>query len=250
MRNRFRSMGLAIALGASIMGMAQNGAAQVSGSAKLVTPNGGSEIPRMPDGKPDLSGVWERPPVLDMSKNGPGQQGPGELPMTAWAKAHYGEAFDSAGHCLPLGHTRNINSPFPIEIAQRPNRVIFLYEMNNVFHHVYTDGRPHPKDLEPTWNGHSIGHWEGDTLVVDTVGFNDKTMLDTEGHPHSPDLHVVERLMRTDAMHIAYEITVTDPQAYAQPWTNKRTFTLRPEWELMEYNCNENNRDLNEGHIK
>jgi hypothetical protein len=247
MSNRF---GAAIVWTAVIIGTIPAALAQVSATARLVTPNGGSEIPRMPDGKPDLSGVWERPPVLDMSKNGPGQQGPGELPMTAWAKAHYGEAFDSSGHCLPIGYTRDINSPFPIEIVQRPNRVVFLYEFNNIFHHIYTDGRPHPKDLEPTWNGHSIGHWEGDTLVVDTAGFNDKTMLDTEGHPHSPDLHVVERLTRTDAMHIAYEITVTDAQAYTRPWTNKRTFTLRPEWELMEYNCNENNRDLNEGHIK
>lgn len=207
-------------------------------------------IPRMPDGKPDLSGVWERPPVLDMSKNGPGQQGAGALPMTAWAKDNFGEAFDSSGHCLPIGYVRDINSPFPIEIVQRPNRVVFLYEFNNIFHHVFTDGREHPKDLEPAWNGHSVGRWEGDTLVVDTVGFNDKTMLDTAGNPHSPELHVVEHFTRTDATHIAYEITVTDPKAYTKPWSNKRTFTLLPDWELMEYNCNENNRDLKEGHIK
>ena len=209
-----------------------------------------TSIPRMPDGKPDLSGVWERPPVLDMSKNGPGQQGAADLFMTEWAKAHFGEKFDSQGHCLLGGYVRDVNSPFPIEIVQRPDRVVFLYEFNDIYHHVFLDGRPHPKDLESTAGGHSVGHWEGDTLVVDTVGFNDKTMLDTSGHPHTADLHVVEHFTRTDATHIAYEITITDPVAYAKPWTNKRTFTLQPTWNLMEYNCNENNRDLLEGHIK
>ena len=207
-------------------------------------------IPRMPNGKPDFSGVWERPPVLDMSKSAPGQQGAGDLAMTEWAKTHFGEKFDSQGHCLPGGYVRDMNSPFPIEIVQRPDRVVILYEFNNIFHHIYMDGRPHPPDLDLTWNGHSIGRWDGDTLVVDTIGFNDRTMLDTSGHPHTTDLHVVERFTRTDATHIAYEITIADPMAYAKTWSNKRTFTLQPTWDLMQYNCNENNRDLLEGHIK
>src|ERR1700680_404037 len=207
-------------------------------------------IPRMADGKPDLSGRWERPAVLDMSKNGPGQQAPAELPLTAWAKANMGEKFDSAGHCLPMGSTRHINSPFPIEIEQRPDRLVILYEANNTFHIIYTDGRDHPKDLEPTWFGHSIGKWDGDTLVVDTAGFNEKTMVDTIGHPHGDALHVIERFTRTDAAHIAYDITIEDPKAYTKPWKNVRTFTLQPDWELMEYVCEENNRDLLEGHIK
>ena len=161
-----------------------------------------------------------------------------------------GEKFDSSGHCLPMGYTRQINSPFPIEIAQRPDRLVILYEANNTFHIIYTDGRDHPKDLEPTWFGHSIGKWDGDTLVVDTTGFNEKTMVDTFGHPHSDALHVIERFTRTDAEHIAYEITIEDPKAYTKPWKNIRTFTLRPDWELVEYVCEENNRDLVEGHIK
>jgi len=209
-----------------------------------------SAVPRMADGKPDLSGIWERPPVLDMGKNSRGQQAPPEIPLTAWAKANMGEKFDSTGHCLPMGYTRNINSPFPIEILQRPDRVVILYEANNTFHIIYTDGRGHPKDLEPTWFGDSIGKWEGDTLVVDSVGFNDKTMVDTFGHPHSDALHVIERFTRTDAAHIAYEITIEDPKAYTKPWKNVRTFTARPDWDLQEYVCEENNRDLVEGHIK
>jgi hypothetical protein len=125
----------------------------------------------MPDGKPDLSGVWQRPFVADMSKSGRDQQGELQLPYTDWAKQHLIEEFDYSAHCLPLGYTRGINSPMPIEIEQRPDRLVILYEMNNTFHIVYTDGREHPKDLEPTWFGNSIGKWEGDTLLVDTVGF-------------------------------------------------------------------------------
>lgn len=210
----------------------------------------GQTVPRMPDGKPDLSGVWERPPVLDMGKNGPNQHVTAEISLTPWGKANMGEKFDSTGHCLPLGYVRNINSPFPIEIEQRPDRVVLLYEVNNTFHIIFTDGRGHPTDLDPTWAGHSIGKWEGDTLTVDTIGFNEKTMLDTFGHPHSSALHVIEHFTRTDANHIAYDITIEDPKAYTKPWKNVRTFTLQPDWELMEYACEENNRDLNEGHIK
>lgn len=207
-------------------------------------------IPRMPDGKPDLSGVWEAPFVSDMSKSGRNQQGAGPLPYTDWAKAHLKETFDSQAHCLPPGYTRALNAPFPIEIVQRPDRIVILYENNNLFHVIFTDGRGHPKDLEPLWAGHSIGKWEGDTLVVDTVGFNDKTVLDTSGNPHSEQLHVVERFQRADATHIAYEVTIDDPQAYTKSWKNVRTFTLLPEWNLMEFSCEENNKDVTEGHIK
>lgn len=207
-------------------------------------------IPRMPDGHPDLSGVWQRPYVPDMSKNGKDQQGEPNLPLTDWSKQHLVEEFDYSAHCLPLGYTRGINSPMPIEIVQRPDRVVILYEMNNTFHIIFTDGRPHPKDLDPTWFGHSIGKWEGDTLTVDTVGFNDKTRIDTEGHPHTENLHVVEHFKLTDAKHISYDVTITDPGAYTRPFKNVRTFTLRPDWEIAEYSCEENNKEINEGHIK
>jgi hypothetical protein len=95
-----------------------------------------------------------------------------------------------------------------------------------------------------------VGHWDGDTLVVDTVNFNGRTRLDTIGHPHSDALHVIERFTRTDATHIAYEVTIDDPKIFTKPWTNQRTFTLRPDWEIMEYSCEENNKDLYEGHLK
>ena len=95
-----------------------------------------------------------------------------------------------------------------------------------------------------------MGHWDGDTFVVDTVNFNGRTRLDTIGHPHSDALHVIERFTRTDAKHIGYEVTIDDPKIFTKPWTNKRIFTLRPDWEIMEYSCEENNKDLYEGHIK
>ncbi len=118
---------------------------------------------------------------------------------------------------------------------------------------VHTDGRSHPKDL-PILCGSETrlleGGGDGDTLVVDTIGFNDKTNLDTVGHPHSDALHLIERFTRTDDKHIAYEVTIDDPKAFTRPWKNARIFTLRPDWEVMEYSCEENNKDFTDGHIK
>jgi hypothetical protein len=205
-------------------------------------------VPRTLDGKPSLSGVWEVPFVPDMSR------GIGALPFTEWGdqnwKSYDPARFDYTAHCLPMGWTRQMNSPMPLEIVQEPNRIAILFEAWNTFKVIPTDGRNHPKDVDPTWMGNSVGRWDGDTLVIDTIGFNEKSRLDTIGHPHSDQLHVVERLTRTDAMHITYEVTINDPKAYTKPFTNKRTFNLKPQWELMEYSCEENNKDVGEGHVK
>lgn len=214
-----------------------------------------SAIPRLSNGKPDLNGVWERPYVPDMSKSkGTDQKGPGAIPFTpeyAQKFKEYDPAnFDYTGHCLPQGLTRSMNSPFPIRIVQTPDIFAILYEAWNVFEIVHTDGRTHPKDPDPLWFGDHTGYWDGDTLVVDTVGFNTKTNLDTVGHPHSDALHTIERFTLTDPKHIAYEITLEDPKAFTAPWKNTRIFKLRPDWEVMEYSCEENNRDLSQGHIK
>lgn len=206
-----------------------------------------SPIPRLTNGKPDLNGVWQRPYVPDMSKGSP-------IPFTpeyAQIFKDYDPAkYDYTGHCLPQGLTRSMNSPFPIRIVQTPDIFTILYEAWNVFEIVHTDGRVHPKDPDPLWFGDRVGSWDGDTLVVDTIGFNDKTNLDTVGHPHSDALHTVERFTRTDDKHIAYEITLDDAKAFTRPWKNNRVFTLRPDWEVMEYSCEENNKDFTEGHIK
>jgi hypothetical protein len=220
-----------------------------------VTGQTASAVPRLANGKPDFNGVWQRPYVPDMSKDGgAAQKGPGTIPFTAeYAekfKVYDPAKFDYTGHCLPQGLTRSMNSPFPIRIVQTNEVMAILYEAWNVFEIVHTDGRPHPKDPDPLWFGNPVGKWDGDTLVVDTIGFNDLTNLDTVGHPHSDAMHTVERFTRTDDKHIGYEITIEDPKAFTKPWKNTRVFTLRPDWEVMEYSCEENNKDFTEGHIK
>jgi hypothetical protein len=225
--------------------------ARSQGPTGSAPPASGSsaEVPRLPDGHPDLNGVWQIPYTPDMSR----QLG-GKLPYTARGEVgfkNYDPAqFDYTGHCLPPGLTRAINTPDPIQISQTKDNVAIMFEAFSAFVNIHTDGRPHPKNPEPTWFGNSVGRWEGDTLVIDSIGFNDKTRLDTIGHVHSDQLHVVQRLTRTDATHIAFEITVEDPVMYTEPFKNTRTFTLKPGWDLMEYSCEENNKDFIEGHIK
>jgi hypothetical protein len=223
-------------------------------SSSPAGPGSAPGVPRRPDGTPDISGVWQRPYVPDMTRTFQSQQGPAELPYTPAGALRFKNfdvsKFDYTGHCLPQGMTRSMNSPFPIEIIQTAKRVAILFEAWNVFHVIPTDGRAFPASIEPTWIGTSIGHWDGDTFVVETRGFNGKTNLDTVGHQHSEQMRLTQRFIRTDKTHMAYEVIVDDPVFYAKPWKNVRTFTLRPDWELMEYSCMENNKDLLDGHIK
>jgi hypothetical protein len=215
-----------------------------------------TSVPRMTNGKPDLNGVWERPYVPDMSRSARNQIGMSPLPFTARGAEEFKNydpaKFDYTGHCLPQGLTRSMNSPFPVEIVQTPKIFAVLYEAWNVFHVVPTDGRTFSKDkdLDPTWMGTSFGHWDGDTLIVETRYFNEKTNLDTVGHPHSDQMKITESYQRTDATHIMYEVLIDDPKTYTTPWKNTRVFTLRPDWDIMEYSCEENNKDFSEGHIR
>lgn len=220
-----------------------------------LTTSGGAQAPapRMPGGRPDLSGVWQRPYTPDMTKNGRNQRGYPDLPFTPAGLEDW-RSYDAAngdytGSCMPFGLSRSINSPDPMQIVQNEKYVALLFEQNTWFHVIPIDGRDHPKEPDPTWFGHSIGKWDGDTLVVDTIGFNGWTRLDTVGHPHSEKLHLVQTFRRTDFDHIAYTITVDDPETYTKSWSNERTFS-RMNGELMEYSCEENNKDLREGHIK
>lgn len=213
-------------------------------------------IPRMPDGKPNLQGVWDHPYVPDMTADRlPDQKGAGALPYTAWGADNFKNydvsKFDYTGHCLPFGLMRSVNvGGYPIQIMQNEQYTALLFEQNTWFNVIYMN-QDHPKKLEPTWFGHSVGHWDGDTLVVDTIGFNGRTRLDTLGHPHSDQLHLIQRYTLTDPQHIAYEMTIDDPKTYTKPWKNARIFTrMKPGQELIEYSCEENNRDYTEGHIK
>jgi len=218
-------------------------------------PNLAAPTPRAADGKPDLSGVWSGPGGGSYDRNVARDLSAKDI--QPWAEALYQQRVRDMGKDAPRATC--LPDPFPyyhmVDLArfvQTPSLIVVLYQgtTNSVHRTIFTDGRPLPADPNPTWMGYSVGHWEGDTLVVDTVNFNGRTRLDTIGHPHSDALHVIERFTRTDAGHIAYEVTIDDPKIFTKPWTNKRTFTLRPDWEIMEYSCEENNKDLYEGHLK
>jgi hypothetical protein len=245
-----RSLDAQSTLGGGVPGETRSGA-----SGGYTPPTG--PPPRTPAGRPDLSGVWDHPYVPDMSRSNPRdvsiQKAPDTLPYTAAGAANIA-AYDPAtngdytGMCMPFGLMRSINSPYPIQIMQSDKYVAFLFEQSTWFH-VVPFKAEHSPDPNPTWFGESIARWDGDTLVVDTIGFNGFTRLDTKGDPHSDKLHLVQTFRMTDAGHIAYTVTVNDPVYYTKPWTNERTFTLS-NGSLLEYSCEENNRSLWEGRIK
>ncbi len=193
-------------------------------------PNG--PTPRMPDGKPDFSGMW----------NGDNDHNPEEPAVLPWAQTiakNRSEKDNPSALCLP-GDVL-LTSPNPFKIIQTPAFVMILAEYNvGAFRQIFLDGRPHPKDLNPTWMGHSVGRWEGDTLVVDTVGFNDRSWLDI--YPHTEMLHVVTRYRRPDYGHLDVQVTVEDPATFTKPWKIHVVWELVPSDEIQEFVC-ENNRD-------
>lgn len=213
-------------------------------------PNLLAPAPRLPDGKPDLSGLWYQPNGVKYTVNLAADLKPGQVEMTPWAAALYKERQDTASKDDPVGKcnlpgTPQMNSvPYPYKIIQRPEMVVILYEALATFRQIFTDGRALPKDPNPTWMGYSVGRWEGDTLVVETSGFNDLSWIDTGGHPHSDAMHVIEDYHRRDFGHIDYRVTVDDPKAYTKPWTASYEIRFMPDTELMEYVCAENNKDL------
>lgn len=150
---------------------------------------------------------------------------------------------DPTERCIPPGIPRTMLQPFPWEIVQARDRIVMIFEYQSLVRQIFMDGRGHPKDWEPTYMGHSIGKFEGDTLVVDTTGFNDKTWLDPMGLPHSDALHVVERIRRVNHDTLVDDYTIDDPKAYTKPWTAQKTFVLKLDWRIQEYVCAENNKN-------
>lgn len=213
-----------------------------------------STVPRLPNGKPDLNGIWARPYVSDMGAagNGRNQIGPGELPFTEAGRRNFENynpsTGDYTGVCMPFGLLRAMNSPDPIQFIQTDTHFAFLYEQNTWFKVINLDGQNHSPGV-PAWFGHTVATWDGDTLVLTTSEFNGKTRLDTIGHPHSDQMVVTERLTRRDAETMDYEVTINDPIYYSAPWSNKRVFTLQKDFELIEYSCEENNRSVWDGRI-
>ena len=200
---------------------------------RRVGPSG--PVPKMDNGKPDLSGVWYSPRTTD----------PGKPIMLPWAEEVVKNRLskeDPEANCLPGGIPRG--SPYPWRIVQTPTHYFILFEGNiHSYRQIFMNAK-HPEDPDPTWYGHSIGHWEGNALIVDTIGFNDKFWFDYKGHPHTEKLHTIERYTRTDLGHMAIEVTIDDPGAYVKPFTTIGRATLMPGAELLEYICQENNQDL------
>jgi hypothetical protein len=208
-----------------------------------------------PDQAHDLSGVWfdDHPRLIRVQERYWAYTfTPEAPPMTPWAQAKFNASKSSFGPhavplvettdplyhtCAPIGFPIAYLYPLPMQIVQTPGEVILLFEWDSLRHQIFTDGRKHDETLGPLWMGDSIGHWEGDTLVADTVNFNDKTWLDRMGHPHSDALHVVERIRRVDHDHLVDDITIEDPKAYTKPWTAHLPFVLKPKWTLAEQFC-------------
>ncbi len=165
------------------------------------------------------------------------------LPWAAKVTAERMSKDDPEANCMPAGVPRV--APYPWRIVQTPTHIFFLFEANiHSYRQIFMNRTSHPKDLNPTWYGDSIGSWDGDTLVVDTVGFNDKFWFDFAGHPHTEQLHTVERYRRLDMGTLEDEVTVEDPGAYTKPFTLLTRMPLMPNQEIIEYICNENNKDV------
>ncbi|HEY4365512.1 MAG TPA: hypothetical protein VGN17_31415 [Bryobacteraceae bacterium] len=212
-------------------------------------PNMEAPAPKTADGKADLSGIWN--PSSKFLVNLAADLKPEDVQMRPAALEIFNSRKDGAkwneepdAHCLPQGVPKIDAAPVPWKMVQGPRQVTILYEAFTQFREIFTDGRALPKDPNPTWLGYSVGHWDGDTLVVETSGFNGKAWLDSAGHPASDALHVTEKFHRRDFGHMDLEITIDDPKMYTKPWTVKESPTLLADSELLEFNCNENERDV------
>ncbi len=198
----------------------------------------------------DISGVWNATSGVygfaSFSKD--------ILPMTPWGQAQFDAAKPSQGprgvkltettdrvyKCSPPGMPYIYLQIFPVQIVQTPKEVIELFEYDHTVRHIYMDGRGHPAGLKPSYNGHSIGHWEHGTLVVDTIGLNGKAWLDRLGHPESDQMHIIERIHRVDDTTLQVDFTFDDPKSYPKPWTALIRYRLRPDWDIMELVCEDN----------
>ena len=210
--------------------------------------------PRLPNGRPDLGGKGAWYPGFAGNIAEPQWKGVHsadkhvDVPFLPWAVQVFNQRVESLSkddpeaRCLPVGVPRYMFDPYAFQVIQMPEQVVFLFEGDNYPWRIIRINSTHPKDLSPTWMGDAVGHYEGDTLVVDVIGFNDKAWLDQAGHPQTEKLHLTERYTRTDSLTLKYEVTIDDPGAYSKPWTTSNTVRWRPGMELMEYVCHENEK--------
>jgi hypothetical protein len=238
-------------------------------------PNLTGPVPKAADGHPDLSGIWEyyrerpanapaprpRPPDSSLGL-GPAPTGPSAspffnigiltkdgLPFTPWAlalrksRAAENNKDNPDAHCLPIGLMQLHQHPQPRKMIQTPGVTVILYEAQGGVRQIFTDGRPLPKDPQPWWYGYSIGHWDGDTLVVETTGFRDDVWLDVEGSPLTSTGKMTERFKRVDYGHLNIDITIEDPKAYTKPFTVTVKQKIMLNTDLIEFVCGENEKD-------
>jgi len=213
-------------------------------------PDLAAPAPKAADGHPDLSGVW-MPNTRTLQDLAVGMTPPGDVPYQPWAAQLVRDRAngargneDPAAFCVP-GMPKLIVLPYPYKIYQIPGVTVILYEGFTTFRQIFTDGRALPKDPQPSWLGYSVGKWDGDTFVVDTIGINDKSWMDNAGRPHSDALHTTERYHRNNVGTMDVTLTIDDPKAYTRPWSvSASPSRLIVGQDLLEYVCTENNRDV------
>jgi hypothetical protein len=201
------------------------------------------------DGKPDLSGFWMPVQAVKHLMNLAADIKPEDVPLQPWAAQLYKERIDNNGkdhpgvRCLPSGIPEKNNIPDGLKVVQTQDLLVFLYESRTIYRQVFMDGRSLPRNAQPTWMGYSVGRWEGDTLVIETIGQNGKTWLDMRGLPGTESLRVIERYTRPTIGRINIDVTIDDPKAYTKPWNVTLNWRLVPDTDLIESICEENNKD-------
>jgi hypothetical protein len=244
-RGSFAGGGLALAC----LGFALAAAAQGAATPATPSPGAAASNPR------DIDGVWWTPGYDRKYRTLEGalppftERGRREWEHNVKADEAGEPVADAPTGCLPHGIPRLLASPYPIQIISTPGQMTWVHEVNRNQRWIYMN-EEHPANLPKTYLGHSVGHWEGNTLVIDTVALNDKTRIDEEGITHSDQLHVVEHITKSaDGKQLESLITITDPVMFTKPWTTKRIYKARPEVRLMEYVCEENNRNAPVGGV-
>lgn len=225
-------------------------------------PNLAAACPRTTDGKPDFSGLWIVPTQREPNPNFPGCAAvadefiniaahlKGGLPYQPWAaqlvKTRQSEqrVNDPMSRCIPIGPIRLHTWNGPRKVAQTPGLLIIMNELDTTFRQIFTDDRPLPTDPNPSWNGYSSGKWEGDTLVVHTIGFRDNMWLDAIGNPMTAAAQITERFRRINFGNMEIEVTVDDPKAYTKPWTVKIAQVIQLDTDLLDYVCADNEKDI------
>ena len=223
-------------------------------------PDLSAPAPRTSDRKPDLTGIWLISRQRNAAPATPVPSGTGNgglrnflpagetIPFQPWAEDLYKQRVATNGiglpseHCLPHGLPGAMMIPIAFQMVQTPKQLTVLFEEFNYYRRILTDGRDLPEIMYPTWFGYSVGKWDKDTMVIDTVGFNDKTWLDISGYPHTESLHTTERFTRPDFGHMDLVVTIDDPKAYTKPWTPTLHFVLQADYEMLEHVC-DNERD-------